>query len=136
MLHPHLGRVGYHVLRHQRLRREAPPPTVAARAERGQVAIGTRRVGLVPQVQELRERTVIHRVRSPGSAVGLISFAAGQAAAQTLGQVMFNANLTYSYNYVAVGAWLLVVLIIATLASILPARSATRISVRDSLAYA
>jgi len=49
---------------------------------------------------------------------------------------MFSTNLTYSYNYAAVGMWLVVILIISTLASILPARSATRISVRTSLAYA
>jgi len=31
--------------------------------------------------------------------------------------------------------WLVVIAVISTLASILPARNATRISVRDSLAY-
>ncbi len=49
---------------------------------------------------------------------------------------MFSANLDYSYNWQAVGIWLVIILIISTLASILPARSATLISVRDSLAYA
>jgi putative ABC transport system permease protein len=65
-----------------------------------------------------------------------ISFAAGRYAAQTLGQVMFSANLDYAYNYVAVLIWLVVIVVIAALASILPSRNATRISVRDSLAYA
>jgi putative ABC transport system permease protein len=65
-----------------------------------------------------------------------LSFALGQYMAQTLGQVMFSANLDYRYNYSAVLIWLVVILIISTLASILPARNATRISVRDSLAYA
>jgi ABC-type antimicrobial peptide transport system permease subunit len=32
--------------------------------------------------------------------------------------------------------WLVIVVIISILASVLPARNATRISVRDSLAYA
>jgi ABC-type lipoprotein release transport system permease subunit len=44
--------------------------------------------------------------------------------------------LDYQYNNQAVIIWLIVILIISTLASILPARNATRISVRDSLAYA
>jgi ABC-type lipoprotein release transport system permease subunit len=44
--------------------------------------------------------------------------------------------LDYQYNYTAVFIWLIVILIISTLASILPARNATRISVRASLAYA
>jgi putative ABC transport system permease protein len=65
-----------------------------------------------------------------------LSFAFGQYMAQTLGQVMFSANLSYRYNYSAVLIWLGIVVVISTLASILPARSATRISVRDSLAYA
>jgi len=65
-----------------------------------------------------------------------ISFAAGQYMAKTLGQVMFSANLDYSYNYTAVLIWLVAVLIISILASIVPARNATRISVRASLAYA
>jgi putative ABC transport system permease protein len=65
-----------------------------------------------------------------------ISFAFGQFMARTLGQVMFSANLDYRYNYSAVLIWLVIVVIISILASILPARNATRISVRDSLAYA
>ena len=65
-----------------------------------------------------------------------VSFVVGQSMAKTLGQVMFSANLDYRYNYTAVLIWLVVVIIISTLASILPARNATRISVRASLAYA
>jgi putative ABC transport system permease protein len=65
-----------------------------------------------------------------------ISFAFGQYMAKTLGQVMFSTNLDYAYNYSAVLVWLVVVAIISILASVLPARSATRISVRASLAYA
>jgi ABC-type lipoprotein release transport system permease subunit len=49
---------------------------------------------------------------------------------------MFDANLDYQYDYFAVLIWLGIILIISTLASILPARNATQISVRDSLAYA
>jgi ABC-type lipoprotein release transport system permease subunit len=49
---------------------------------------------------------------------------------------MFSANLDYQYNIQAVVTWLVIILVISTLASILPARNATQISVRDSLAYA
>jgi putative ABC transport system permease protein len=65
-----------------------------------------------------------------------VSFVVGQSMAKVLGQVMFSANLDYRYNYTAVLIWLVVVIAISTLASILPARNATRISVRASLAYA
>jgi putative ABC transport system permease protein len=65
-----------------------------------------------------------------------ISFFLGQPLANALGQTMFEANLDYQYNSQAVIIWLIIILIISTLASVLPARNATRISVRDSLAYA
>ena len=65
-----------------------------------------------------------------------ISFLLGQPLANALGQTMFEANLDYQYNNQAVIIWLVIILIISTLASILPARNATRISVRDSLSYA
>jgi putative ABC transport system permease protein len=64
-----------------------------------------------------------------------VSFFLGRFLANALGQTMFGANLDYQYNFGAVIVWLVVILIISTLASILPARNATHISVRDSLAY-
>jgi putative ABC transport system permease protein len=65
-----------------------------------------------------------------------LSFAIAGPLANALGQAMFDANLDYEYSLSAVIIWLVIILIISTLASILPARSATTISVRDSLAYA
>ncbi len=65
-----------------------------------------------------------------------ISFGLGKPLANALGMVLFEAHLDYQYNFKAVFMWLVIILIISTLASILPARSATVVSVRDSLAYA
>ncbi len=65
-----------------------------------------------------------------------LSYVFSQPLARTLGQVMFNANLDYQYNVRAVVIWLVLIVVISALASILPARNATRISVRASLAYA
>jgi putative ABC transport system permease protein len=65
-----------------------------------------------------------------------LAFASGNVVAKALGQAMFEANLDYQYNLEAVVIWLVIITIISTLASILPARNATLISVRDSLAYA
>jgi ABC-type lipoprotein release transport system permease subunit len=48
---------------------------------------------------------------------------------------MFEANLDYQYNFEAVAVWLFIVLVIASLASVLPARNATQVSVSESLAY-
>jgi putative ABC transport system permease protein len=65
-----------------------------------------------------------------------LSFAFGQSMAAALGQTMFDTDLDYLYNFEAVIIWLVIILVISTLASILPARNATRVSVRESLAYA
>lgn len=65
-----------------------------------------------------------------------ISFILGRPLANMLGFALFDANLDYQYNYAAVLGWLGIILVVSTLASIIPARSATAISVRESLAYA
>jgi putative ABC transport system permease protein len=65
-----------------------------------------------------------------------LSFILSQPLAQTLGQVMFQANLDYQYSFGAVVTWLVLIIVISAVASILPARNATHISVRESLAYA
>jgi ABC-type lipoprotein release transport system permease subunit len=56
--------------------------------------------------------------------------------AAALGQAMFDTDLDYLYNFEAVIIWLVIILLISTLASIIPARNATQVSVRESLAYA
>lgn len=52
-----------------------------------------------------------------------------------LGKGLLNAPLTWSYALPAVAIWLGVVLLIANLASLLPARNAARLTVRETLAY-
>ncbi len=64
-----------------------------------------------------------------------LSFVLGQPLADQLGNVLFEANLDYQYNLGAMLVWLVIILVISTLASILPAYNASTISVRDSLAY-
>ncbi|MCB0190955.1 MAG: FtsX-like permease family protein [Anaerolineae bacterium] len=64
-----------------------------------------------------------------------LSFVIGRFMANALGQAMFNNNLDYQYNFDAVMVWLVVIVVVSILASIAPAYNATKISVRDSLAY-
>ncbi len=66
----------------------------------------------------------------------LLSFGLFRPLANALGQAMFGANLDYRYDFRAVLVWLGIILVISILASLLPARNATRVSVRESLAYA
>lgn len=43
--------------------------------------------------------------------------------------------LSYAFSFVGVGAWLVLVLAIATIASLLPAWRASQVSIRDAIAY-
>jgi putative ABC transport system permease protein len=103
----------------------------------------TKEIGVLRAVGA-RSRTIIGIFLMEGVLQGLLScvvaipasFAVGQPLASALGKAMFGATLDYTYNWTAVGIWLGIMLIISALASILPARSATKISVRESLAYA
>jgi len=65
-----------------------------------------------------------------------ISYLASPSVARELGMAMFGATLDYQYNWQAVAVWLGIIVVISVFASLLPARGAVRISVRDSLAYA
>jgi len=64
-----------------------------------------------------------------------LSFVVGRPLANALGQTMFSADLVYRYDFRAVAIWLAAILVISAVAAVVPARSATRISVRQSLAY-
>lgn len=52
-----------------------------------------------------------------------------------LGQAMFQTGIDYRYNFLALLAWLGIVLAVSALASLIPARNAARINIRQSLAY-
>jgi putative ABC transport system permease protein len=120
---------------------------VGAIALMGALSIGvierTKEIGVLRAVGA-RSHTILGIFVMEGILQGLlswlvaipISFIASPAVASSLGIAMFGATLDYQYNWAAVGVWLGLVIIISIFASILPARGATRISVRDSLAYA
>lgn len=55
--------------------------------------------------------------------------------ANALGQTLFQSGLEYQYNFGAMFAWLALVLVIAALASLIPAGNAARVNVRQSLTY-
>lgn len=64
-----------------------------------------------------------------------LSIPAGWLMTQALGTAL-NSNLIYQYSPAGAVWWLAIITVLAIAASWLPARSATRISVRESLAYA
>jgi putative ABC transport system permease protein len=118
----------------------------------GIALMGVLSIGVIERTKEIgvlravgaRSRTILSIFIMEGLLQGLlswllaipISFLSGPAAASALGQAMFGADLDYQYNFQAVAIWLALILVVSAVASLLPARSATRISIRDSLAYA
>ena len=78
---------------------------------------------------------VIQGVMSWAIAVPL-SVLVAKPLARQLGQTMIEVDLDFAFHWAAVLTWLLTILVIALLASVIPARRAVKISVRESLAYA
>jgi putative ABC transport system permease protein len=120
---------------------------VGAIALMGVISIGvierTKEIGVLRAIGA-RSHTILGIFVMEGILQGLISWViavpisilVSPFMADAMGKVMFGATLDYQYNWTSVIVWLALIIMISVLASILPARSATRISVRDSLAYA
>ena len=78
-----------------------------------------------------------------GLAIGVLSWLVSTLVALPLSMVMSNGvgrlllqtPLSYAFSTKGAAIWLAVVVIIAVLASLLPARKASRVSVREALAY-
>ncbi|MEW6406262.1 MAG: FtsX-like permease family protein, partial [Chloroflexota bacterium] len=118
----------------------------------GLALMGTLSIAVIERTKEIgvlravgaRSRTILGIFIMEGLLQGWLSWLAAipiswlvsPFVASRLGIAMFGATLDYQFNWAAVGIWLGVVSVISMLASVLPSRSAARISVRDSLAYA
>lgn len=64
-----------------------------------------------------------------------LSIPAGQLMAQALGAAVGGGTILYKYTPTGAIYWLGIITVLSIVASLLPARGATRISVRESLAY-
>jgi putative ABC transport system permease protein len=102
----------------------------------------TREIGVLRAIGAT-DRSIFMIVVVEGIIIGLLSALIGTALAYPLslgmsnavGNSILKANLSYTFAPFGVGLWLVVVLALATLASLLPARSASRVTVREVLAY-
>jgi putative ABC transport system permease protein len=78
-----------------------------------------------------------------GVVIGLMSWLMGallaipmsQGLNQALGQAVMGVPLTYSYSMPGLWLWLAIVILLSILASFIPARNASRLTVREVLAY-
>jgi putative ABC transport system permease protein len=102
----------------------------------------TREIGVLRAVGA-RSRTILGMLVMEGVFQGVLSWAvavplsllAAPWLSDMVGQVMLGGKLVFRFDPAALVIWLGLVIIISTLASILPARSAIRVSVQESLAY-
>ena len=102
--------------------------------------------GATVQVQRgigASDGSVLRIVVVEGVIIGLLSWLIGTLLALPLsrflsdmvGQSIIEADLSYTFSTQGALIWLVLVLILSTLASSWPARNATRVTVRDVLAY-
>lgn len=113
----------------------------------GALSIGvverTREIGVMRAIGA-RSRAIMGLYIMEGIFQGLLSwllalpvaFVVARPLARLLGQAMLDIDLDFAFHYPSVGVWLVVVLLIAVLASLTPARRAAQISVRENLVYA
>ena len=65
----------------------------------------------------------------------LVAYPAGAWLTSAIGTILFQTTLHYVFAIEGLVYWLLIIVVLAVLASILPARNASRLTVRDALAY-
>jgi len=89
------------------------------------------------------DRVIVGMVLGEGLLIGLLSFAGSSLLAlpisfgltQIISRSIFGSNATLSLSIHSFAIWFGLVITLASLASLLPAKSATRLTVREVLAY-
>lgn len=102
----------------------------------------TREIGVMRAIGA-SDRAIRGIVIAEGMVIGLLSWAIGAALAlpisrllaDAVGQSFLRRTLDFEYSLLGVGLWLVVVLVVATVASLFPAWRASRLTVREVLAY-
>jgi putative ABC transport system permease protein len=74
-------------------------------------------------------------LRVMGLAGESLSLPLSQALSNMMGQVIMEANLSYTFAISSVWMWLAFVVLLSALTSYVPARNASRVTVRDVWAY-
>lgn len=102
----------------------------------------TREIGVMRAVGA-SDRSVLRVVLVEGVLMALLSWLAsivvalpvGKLMSQVIGGEIANGPLSYVYSVPGAALWLVLVLLVAFIASYLPARNASQLTVRDVLAY-
>ncbi len=102
----------------------------------------TREIGVMRSIGA-RDIAIFQIVVIEGMLVGLISWVLSVGVSvpvarlldATLGASLMKVPLTYQFSGLGVVIWLLLVLVLAALASLVPARNAVRLTIREVLSY-
>lgn len=102
----------------------------------------TREIGILRAIGAA-DRSIMSMVIVEGMIIGIISWFFGTLLAfpiskilsDTLSQALFSAPSKIAYSWVGFGLWLGIVILLSVVASVLPARSAARLTIREVLAY-
>jgi putative ABC transport system permease protein len=102
----------------------------------------TREIGIMRAIGA-SDRTVMELVIIEGLLIGMISWIMGSllsfpisnALSDVISQAIFDAPSILSYSPVGFLVWLALVALLATLASVAPARNAARLTIREVLSY-
>lgn len=112
---------------------------------------GAMSLGVIERVREIgvmraiggSDRMILQVVMGEGMLIGVLAWALGALVAvpasklmsDGMGMLLFSMPLSFNFSLVGVLIWLGLSLAVAAVASYLPARSATRVSVREVLAH-
>jgi putative ABC transport system permease protein len=102
----------------------------------------TREIGVMRSIGAV-DLSIFQLVIVEGMVIGTISWALGAVFSvpistglnYILGVALLNVPLDYTFSMQGLITWLVIVIILSALSSILPARNAVRLTVRDILAY-
>jgi putative ABC transport system permease protein len=102
----------------------------------------TREIGVMRAIGA-SDRAVLRIVMVEGVIIGLISWIIGglvalpasQLLTNTVGRVLLQAAPSYIFSTSGAILWLVTVIVLSVLASFLPARGASRLTVREVLSY-
>jgi putative ABC transport system permease protein len=102
----------------------------------------TREIGVMRSIGAVNG-SIFQLVVVEGILIGVISWALGAVVAipiirlldSVMGVSLLNVPMVYVYSVQGLVIWLVVVLVLSTIASLLPANNAVRLTVRDVLAY-
>ncbi len=102
----------------------------------------TREIGVMRSIGA-RDSAIFQIVVTEGMLVGLVSWVLGVAVSvpvaqlldSMLGQSLMKVPLTYQFSTQGMLIWLALVLLLSAVASLIPARNAVRLTIREVLAY-